>query len=201
MGKQRKGLSRRDFLIQGSASLGAIATAPAWALRCVRQQESHPHYRLLPHRRRLAMAVARRLGYRAHHLSQCAESHQRDAWILLQPLVVGPLPLGRTRRPRDAERNQTANSRGALGGGRRLAGRARLQYSCDRELCPPRTLRQSLLPVRSGNGSQNRLQSGFLRPRRRPAYHPETCGIRLLRLHAPPGARNGSASSVLVGGR
>ena len=31
MGKQRKGLSRRDFLIQGSASLGAMATAPAWA--------------------------------------------------------------------------------------------------------------------------------------------------------------------------
>ena len=31
MGKQRKGLSRRDFLIQGSASLGAMTAAPAWA--------------------------------------------------------------------------------------------------------------------------------------------------------------------------
>lgn len=31
MNKQGKGLSRRDFLIQGAASLGAMATAPALA--------------------------------------------------------------------------------------------------------------------------------------------------------------------------
>ena len=31
MGKQGKGLSRRHFLIQGTASLGAMAAAPAWA--------------------------------------------------------------------------------------------------------------------------------------------------------------------------
>src|ERR1700678_1001941 len=31
MGKQEKGVSRRDFLIQGTASLGAMATVPAWA--------------------------------------------------------------------------------------------------------------------------------------------------------------------------
>ena len=31
MGKQGKDLSRRDFLIQGTASLGAMATAPVWA--------------------------------------------------------------------------------------------------------------------------------------------------------------------------
>src|SRR5580698_9433748 len=31
MSKQGKDLSRRDFLIQGTASLGAMATASAWA--------------------------------------------------------------------------------------------------------------------------------------------------------------------------
>src|SRR6202453_4710750 len=33
MGEQGKGLSRRDFLVQGTASLGVMASAPSWARR------------------------------------------------------------------------------------------------------------------------------------------------------------------------
>ncbi len=53
----------------------------------------------------------------------------------------------------------------------------------------------------AGSGGEDRLQSRFLRSRRGSTYDPETRRLRLLRLHAPPGTRNGFASSVLVGER
>jgi alpha-mannosidase len=67
MGKRGKGVSRRDFLIQGSASLGAMAIAPAWA--------QHPTDKQLGNKK-----VIHIIGY----------SHIDAAWLWSWPMARIP---------------------------------------------------------------------------------------------------------------
>ena len=154
MGKQEKGFSRRDFLIQGTASLGAMATAPAWAQHAAEDRPGnkkvihiigYSHIDaawLWPWREGsdIVLTTFRSALDRMNETPGFRYSHSSSAhyrWV-------------EKRRSADVRRDSAANSRRPLGGGRRMAGGAGLQHSLHGKLCSPLALRQALLPVHLG---------------------------------------------------
>jgi alpha-mannosidase len=93
-------ISRRDFLIAGAATLGAVAAAPVLA-----QQASAAD----PGRRKVLHIIGHshidaawlwpwRAGSDTVLTTfRSAESHPRDTWLLLYAFVVGALQMGRGR--------------------------------------------------------------------------------------------------------
>ncbi len=191
MARERNGFSRRDFLVGGAASLGAIALTPSLAQQTA---ESHCATKVFCH--------------------VIGHSHIDAAW--LWPWRDGADTVLTTFRSALNRMNETpgfcyshsssahyrwveradptlfAEIRQRIREGRwEVVGGWPVEPDCNiplkRELRSPRPLRQAILPASAGSGGQDRLQSRFLRSRRRSAHDPETRGLWLLRLHASPG--------------
>ena len=165
-----------------------------------RRQKGAAHHRVFAYRCGVAVAVERWRGLGAGHVSQRAESDERDAGVPLYAQFFGALPLGGEGRCGHVCPDQAAHSRGTLGGGGRMAGGAGLQYSFDGELCAACAVWEGVLPAGAGSGCEDRDESRFVWPRGGTADDFEERRIWVLRVHAPAGARDAFAAPVLVGG-
>ncbi len=190
MGKQRKSLSRRDFLIQGTASLGAMATPAAWTQHVADERAGNKK-------------VIHIIGY----------SHIDAAW--LWPWRDGSDTVLTTFRSALNRINETpgfcySHSSSAhyrwveradpemlseikqrIREGRwEVVGGWPVEPDCNipstESFVRHALYGKAYCQSRLGSGSQDRLQSRLLRPCRGSTYHPETCRIRLLRHSCAP---------------